>query len=138
MAKGWILISAYVGSFILSYHVNKCRPGLHYRRVASSHRLWLFDSNAPTGNMVWPSRACGNPLHVCVTSSLGVFLSISLVCLVFWGFLLALVAPCYVQLTTLLREGRDNVEMSMYKSGFLGGRPPGGLAPRNRCRQPVT
>ena len=36
------------------------------------------------------------------------------------------------QVTSLLREKRDTVEMAMYKSGFLGGRPQGGIPPCKR------
>lgn len=38
-----------------------------------------------------------------------------------------------IQVTSILSGGRDGVEMAMYKSGHLGGRPPGGVAPSKRC-----
>ncbi|CAN0468296.1 unnamed protein product, partial [Ectocarpus sp. 12 AP-2014] len=44
----------------------------------------------------------------------------------------ALLASASQSVTRLLRERRDTVEMAMYKSGFLGGRPQGGVPPRKR------
>ncbi|CAM9659109.1 unnamed protein product, partial [Scytosiphon promiscuus] len=42
-------------------------------------------------------------------------------------------AACAAQsVTSLLRGKRDPVEMAMYKSGFLGGRPQAGIPPRKR------
>ncbi|CAM9244391.1 unnamed protein product, partial [Laminaria digitata] len=37
-----------------------------------------------------------------------------------------------MQVTAVLRDKRPPVEIAMYKSGFLGGRPPGGIPPRRR------